>query len=276
MNQTLQIGQTVDDPAKQGKELTDSIKYASYIQSALLPAPDLFQRLLKEYFIFFLPKDFVSGDFYWIGRHRNEIIVVAADCTGHGVPGAFMSILGISFLNEILGKGCFSSAAGILNQLRERVMKSLHQTGERNEQKDGMDIALCMFNPDTGALEYAGANNPFYLVRQGTLIEIRGDRMPIGINIVEEKSFTNHTLQLEENDMVYLITDGYPDQFGGPDEKKFKYKPFKELLEKISKKPMKDQKQLLENEMHQWMQNLKQVDDILVVGFKYIRSKSVS
>lgn len=266
----------LDEVEKQRKELTDSIKYASYIQSALLPAPGLFQRLLKEYFIFFRPRDLVSGDFYWIGKHKNQVIIAAADCTGHGVPGAFMSILGISFLNEILGRAAFTNAAGILNQLRERVMKALHQTGEKDEQKDGMDISLCIVDFENAILEFAGANNPVYVVRNHSLTEIRGDRMPIGINIVQEKSFTNHTLHLENNDMVYLITDGFPDQFGGKEEKKFKYKPFKQLLAGIGHKPPSEQKILLEKELKQWMKNLKQVDDILIIGFKYISPNSAT
>jgi serine phosphatase RsbU (regulator of sigma subunit) len=264
----------LEETERQRKELTDSIKYASYIQSALLPSVELFNRLLPENFIFFKPRDVVSGDFYWISKFKNSVIVAAADCTGHGVPGAFMSMLGISFLNEIVGKGCFHSASAILNQLRERVMKTLHQTGEKKEQKDGMDIGLCIIDYDKHQLQYAGANNPVYLIRSHNLFEIKGDRMPIGINIVEERSFTNHFIDLEENDMIYLITDGYPDQFGGTNERKLKYKPFKDILLRVYTLEMNEQVIILEQELRNWMGNLNQIDDILIVGFKYIRAKS--
>jgi serine phosphatase RsbU (regulator of sigma subunit) len=264
----------LEETERQRKELTDSIKYASYIQSALLPSAELFNRLLPENFIFFKPRDVVSGDFYWISKFKNSVIVAAADCTGHGVPGAFMSMLGISFLNEIVGRGCFHSASAILNQLRERVMKTLHQTGEKKEQKDGMDIGLCIIDYDKHQLQYAGANNPVYLIRSDNLFEIKGDRMPIGINIVEERAFTNHIIDLEENDMIYLITDGYPDQFGGINERKLKYKPFKDILLRVYTLQMNEQVIILDEELRNWMGNLNQIDDILIVGFKYIRAKS--
>lgn len=265
----------LEEAEKQRKELTDSIKYASYIQSALLPSKELFEHLLPEHFIFFKPRDVVSGDFYWISKFKNNVIVVAADCTGHGVPGAFMSMLGISFLNEIVSKGCFNSASSILNQLREMVMKSLHQTGDKKEQKDGMDITLCMLDFQNRQLQYAGANNPIYIIRNGSFIEIKGDRMPIGINIVEERSFTNHRLELQENDMIYLITDGYPDQFGGQNERKLKYKPFKDILLRIYSMQMHEQVFVLEEELYKWMGNVSQIDDILIVGFRYICPKSL-
>jgi serine phosphatase RsbU (regulator of sigma subunit) len=267
-------GSLLEEAEKQRKELTDSIKYASYIQSALLPSKEIFDRLLPENFIFFKPRDVVSGDFYWISKIKNSVIIAAADCTGHGVPGAFMSMLGISFLNEIVGKGCYSSASSILNQLRERVMKTLHQTGDKKEQKDGMDISLCILDFEKHQAQYAGANNPIYLIRKGELLEIKGDRMPIGINIVEERSFTNHLINLEENDMIYLITDGYPDQFGGLDERKLKYKPFRDILLRIYSMPMHDQVLILEEELLRWMGNVNQIDDILIIGFKYISAKS--
>src|SRR5512133_1034181 len=197
---------------KQRKELTDSIRYAAYIQNAMLPGPDLFRRFLPDSFIYFKPKDIVSGDFYWLNRSREMLILAVADCTGHGVPGAFMSVLGISFLNEIVGRGCFFNAANILNQLRERVMKALHQTGEWNEQKDGMDISLCIIQKEKKEMHFAGANNPIYIVRNGSLIEYKADKMPIGISAGTEKSFTNNRIDLEVGDTIYLFTDGYVDQ----------------------------------------------------------------
>lgn len=153
-------------------------------------------------------------------------------------------------------------------------MKSLHQTGERKEQKDGMDISLCLLDFQKNQLQYAGANNPIYLIRKGNFIEIKGDRMPIGINIVEERSFTNHIIELEENDMMYLITDGYPDQFGGLNERKLKYKPFKEILLHIHNMQMHEQVIVLEEELRKWMGNINQIDDILIIGFRYISANS--
>src|SRR6056297_3041365 len=166
------------DLMDQRRELLASIKYASFIQKAILPEFNYLDKVLHEYFIFHLPRDIVSGDFYYCTRVEDHIIVAAGDCTGHGVPGALMSIMGASFLNDIIsGRGPWK-ASRILNLLRERVMKALHQTGEDEENKDAIDMALVVFNEETGELEYAGANNPLYHVRKGTLTEIKGDKMP--------------------------------------------------------------------------------------------------
>ena len=221
----------------QQKELAGSLSYASSIQAALLPDLRYFKKIFPESFVLFKPRDIVSGDFYWYNRKDNRMVVVAADCTGHGVPGAFMSILGISFLNEIVSKS-IPRANTILNRLRENVMKALHQTGDKSEHKDGMDIALCVIDLDQMKMEFSGAFNPLYMIRNEQLIETRGDKMPIGINAVVEKSFTHHDIQLEMGDLIYIFSDGYPDQFGGPDEKKFRYKTMKQLLLKIYNKPL--------------------------------------
>jgi serine phosphatase RsbU (regulator of sigma subunit) len=252
---------------RQKMELTDSINYAAYIQKAMLPSPDLFRKLLPEFFIFYKPKDIVSGDFYWLSRWKEFLVLAVADCTGHGVPGGFMSVMGISFLNEIIGRGCFSNAAGILNQLRERVMKALHQTGDWDEQKDGMDIVVCMIDKEKQEMHYAGANNPLYLIRQGTFMEFKGDKMPIGISAGMEKSFTNQRIKLEKGDTVYLFTDGYIDQFGGDSRKKFKPAPLKTLLVNNSGYSLEQQKDILEQTLTAWQNGLPQVDDILAVGF---------
>ncbi|MCK5464324.1 MAG: SpoIIE family protein phosphatase, partial [Bacteroidales bacterium] len=190
-----------------------------------------------------------------------------ADCTGHGVPGAFMSILGISFLNEIVNKQ-IPRANTILNRLRENVMKALHQTGDNSEHKDGMDIALCVVDLDEMKMEFSGAFNPLYMIRNGRLLETRGDKMPIGINAVVEKSFTNHDIKLEMGDLIYIFSDGYPDQFGGPQEKKFRYKHMQNLLISNSNKPLESQKRELELTFIQWKGNLEQVDDVLIIGIK--------
>jgi len=206
---------------EQRKELISSIKYASFIQEAILPDQAYLDKVLNESFTLYLPRDIVSGDFYYCAKIENFLIIAAGDCTGHGVPGALMSIMGASFLNDIIsGRGPWK-ASRILNLLRERVMKALHQTGGDDENKDAMDMALCVFNEDSGELQYSGANNPLYHVRNGILTEIKADKMPVGINAIDEESFTNHTIRLISDDMIYIFSDGYPDQFGGKYNKKF-------------------------------------------------------
>jgi serine phosphatase RsbU (regulator of sigma subunit) len=256
-----------DEIEQQQKELEESLRYAGSIQSALLPEERYFKNIFPDSLILFIPRDIVSGDFYWIYRKKQKVVVVAADCTGHGVPGAFMSMLGVSFLNEIVSKE-IPRANIILNRLRENVMKALHQTGEITEHKDGMDIALCMVDLEQMELQFSGAFNPMYLVRKGTLIEVRGDKMPIGIAPIEEKSFTNHILDIRKNDVIYIFSDGFADQFGGPEDRKFRYKPFKELLVKIHKQNMAKQKTILAKKFHRWKGDLEQIDDILIIGFK--------
>lgn len=257
----------LEELQKQKKELTDSIRYASYIQQAMLPSLELFSRLLPESVVFFKPRELVSGDFYWISRQRKKIILAAVDCTGHGVPGGLMSVLGISFLNEMVSRGEALTASSLLNQLRERVMKALHQTGRWDEQKDGMDIALCIIDTGNHVLHFAGANNPAYLVRNDELLEIPGDKMPIGIHMVTEKSFTNHMLDIAKNDKVYIFTDGFIDQFGGEKSKKFKNIRFRELIRNVAKLPFSKQFEFLEDQLVQWKGNLPQIDDILIIGF---------
>ncbi|UCG28840.1 MAG: SpoIIE family protein phosphatase [Bacteroidales bacterium] len=258
-----------DEIARQKKEIIYSLQYASLIQSALLPPDRIIKMYLPDYFVLYLPKDIISGDFYWLAEADECVLFAAADCTGHGVPGALMSILGISFLNETLKEKCHLKANRILNQLREKIMKALHQTGERAKSKDGMDIALCIYNPTTGELQYSGANNPLYFIRGNELEEIRPDKMPIGISGTEELSFANHLLQMESGDIIYLFSDGFADQFGGPEGKKFKYKPFKQLLFEIHKKPMPEQKDILVSAVYDWKGDLDQVDDILIMGVRF-------
>lgn len=254
---------------RQRKELTESIRYASYIQKALLPASTLFKKLLPDHFILFQPRDIVSGDFYWITKKKSEIIIAVADCTGHGVPGAFMSILGITTLNEVVARNCYTSAGSILNQLREGIMRSLSQTGEDFEQKDGIDMALCIMDTNSNHIQYAGAFNPLYIINNNELVEINGDKMPIGVAAEEERSFTTHRITLEPGSIVYLFSDGFADQFGGPNGKKFKYQPFRDLLMKIHDLPMHRQKEELFYTFEQWRGNYPQLDDILIVGFRY-------
>jgi serine phosphatase RsbU (regulator of sigma subunit) len=261
------ISEQKDKIEFQQRELEESLRYAGSIQSALLPGKQAFTRFFSDCFILFKPRDIVSGDFYWIHKKGSMIAVAAADCTGHGVPGAFMSILGISFLNEIVGK-CIPKASIILNKLRESIMKTLHQTGAKSEHKDGMDIALCVIDTDRLELEFSGAFNPLYLIRGDELIEVRGDKMPIGISFLTETSFTNHKLSILPGDQIYIFSDGFADQFGGPEEKKFRYGPFKDLLLSIHKQKMEKQQVLLEKKFDRWKRDIEQVDDVLIIGLK--------
>lgn len=254
---------------KQQKELEDSIKYASYIQSAILPPIRTLFNEFEDSFIYFEPRNMVSGDFYWFAKKKDLFFIAAADCTGHGVPGAFMSILGMTFLNEIVNQDRIPRASNILNLMREKVMKALHQTGENSDQKDGMDIALCIIDRSVDEIQYAGAFNPLYIIRNESLIEFKGDKMPIGIHAVEEVPFKNHTYPLEEGDSIYLFTDGYIDQFGGPNDKKFKNGRLKKLLLNISTKPMVQQYQILHDTFYDWKDEQEQIDDILIMGIHY-------
>jgi serine phosphatase RsbU (regulator of sigma subunit) len=253
---------------KQKEEITDSIRYAKRIQTAILPSGDFAETILPEHFILFRPRDIVSGDYYWMNKVGNKVIIAAADCTGHGVPGAFMSMLGVSFLNEIVNKNNTVQPHLILNELRRQVKRTLGQTGKDGEAKDGMDIALCVIDFDTMHLQYAGAYNPLYLFRNGELVEIKADKMPIGIYIREKDSFTNHEVQLEKGDTFYIFSDGYADQFGGPTGGKFKSKPFKELLLKIQDKTMQEQRELLNKHIDDWRGNIEQIDDVIILGVR--------
>jgi len=256
----------------QDNEISESLRYASYIQQAIFPSSGLINRLIPDYFIFYQPRDLVSGDFYYVSRRNEKLIIGVGDCTGHGVPGALMSILGITFLNEIIAHGSFSSAGAILNQMREHVMDALCQTGIDGERKDGIDLALCIIDPKTHVMTFAGAFNPVYIVRDNAIIEISGDMMPVGVGAEEELCFTTHLYELNHNDVIYLFTDGFADQFGGPKNRKFKYKPFRDLLLEISSLPMADQKVAIERTFNDWKGNLQQLDDVLVFGFRYLTS----
>jgi len=230
--------------------------------------------VFPNHFVLLLPKDILSGDFYWIQKKGNQICFAVADCTGHGVPGAMMSVMGISFLNELVARSCDFKANRLLNQLREKVMKSLGQTGAGDISEDGMDIALCIIDQDTETLQYSGAYNPLYLIRNGELKIYSPDHMPVGVHIMEEKSFANHEIKLEEGDLIYLFSDGYPDQLGGSKNKKFMYNNFRNLLLNISNLPMDNQQELLKSTLYEWMGTNKQIDDILVMGVKYSRTNN--
>jgi len=252
---------------QKNKDITDSINYAKNIQEAILPKAGV-DDMFVDSFIMYRPRDIVSGDFYWIKKDENRLLIAAADCTGHGVPGAFMSILGIAFLNEIIIKNPFIEANEILNLLRDNVIVSLHQTGKEGESKDGMDLALCVFDIKTGILQFAGANNPMYLIRNNEIKEIKPDKMPVGFHY-NIQSFNNNYIELYPGDKVYIFSDGFADQFGGPKGKKFKYAQLKEILLNIYTKPMSEQKTILESTFDNWIGDLEQIDDILVIGVQF-------
>jgi serine phosphatase RsbU (regulator of sigma subunit) len=268
MRDNLLLEEQKTEIEKQKEEITDSIKYAKRIQNAILPAPEFATEILREHFILFRPRDIVSGDYYWMNKVGNKVIVAAADCTGHGVPGAFMSMLGVSFLNEIVNKNNTVQPHLILNDLRSQVKRTLGQTGKEGEAKDGMDIALCVIDFEANKLQYAGAYNPLLLFRNGELIEVKADKMPIGIYIREKESFTNNEIELQPGDTFYIFSDGYADQFGGPTGGKFKSKPFKELLLSIQDKSMEEQREILNTTIDQWRGEIDQIDDIIVMGVR--------
>lgn len=259
---------------QQKQKITDSIVYAKRIQSAILPPNRFIQHLLADHFILYKPRDIVSGDFYWIKQVEDRICIAAADCTGHGVPGALMSMLGMTFLNEIINKNPKILAADILNDLRTHIISSLRQTGKSGETRDGMDISLCIINHKSKTLEYAGANNHLYMIRDTEFTEVKADRMPIGIHRRAKEPFTNHVIDIKKDDIIYIFTDGYADQFGGDDGRKFLPANFKNLLMEIHHKPFSEQRQLLETSFDNWRGEHKQLDDVLVIGFKIAFEKA--
>jgi serine phosphatase RsbU (regulator of sigma subunit) len=267
-----------DKIAEQNKNITDSIVYAQRIQQAVLPPESFIRSLLPDHFILFKPRDIVSGDFYWAGRRDDKIVITAADSTGHGVPGAFMSLLGVSFLNEIISEfnGQELKPHEILNRLRTKIKTSLRQTGEAKESKDGMDMALCVIDPETNELEYAGANNSMLRVRNNELTKFKADRMPVGVHYRDEQSFKTQSINAQAGDVYYIFSDGYVDQFGGKKGRKFMLPRFKELILENHHKPMAQQKEIFDKTIEEWRNHPstslnephEQLDDILVIGFK--------
>jgi serine phosphatase RsbU (regulator of sigma subunit) len=252
---------------EKNKDIIDSINYAKRIQDALLKEEEHVSAHLPEHFIYFKPKDIVSGDFYWALEQQDFFYIAAVDCTGHGVPGAFMSMLGIAFLNEITANTHKLSPAEILNQLRDKIIRELGQTGKAGGSKDGMDISIACLNLQTKEMIWAGANNPLYLIKEGILSQIKPNKQPIGYQ-ENQQPFSNHTIQLESGTCFYLFTDGYADQFGGDKGKKFKYSQLQELLVSIHKDPMSKQKEVLKNRFEDWKGNMEQVDDVCLIGMR--------
>lgn len=258
--------------ANKNKNILDSIEYAKRIQDAMLPSQKDLAALPYECFVFYQPKDIVSGDFYWFNQaEQNDkklLNVAIGDCTGHGVPGALMSILGMSSIQEIYAQDALYSPHQILDQLRKKITLNLKQTGVLGEQKDGMDLGLIHYYPEDRKLEFAGAHFPVWIVRNHTLIEMKGDRMPIGIHYGKEKPFTSRTFDLEEGDWIYLFSDGFADQVGGDLNKKYLSKNFKKFLVSISHLSSQEQKEAIQHEFQTWKNENDQIDDVLVFGLR--------
>ena len=264
----VELKKAYDIIEEKNRDITASISYASRIQRAILPDPSDIKGLTSRLFIVYFPKDIVSGDFYWFSVVKKKLVLIAADCTGHGVPGALMSMLGISFLEEIVNFREVTESGHILNELRKEIQRALHQKGVSQEQKDGMDIALCVIDKQNDSLQYSGAFNSLYLVRNGELTEYSADRMPIGIFDMADAEFTTNNIQSLPGDMIYMFSDGYADQFGGPDSKKFKYSRLKELFVSVHEKPLMEQKKIIEKTFLEWRGEDQQIDDVLVMGYR--------
>lgn len=253
----------------QKKEITDSINYAKRIQESILPPAETWSKILPDSFIFYRPKDIVSGDFYWIEQKEDVVCFAAVDCTGHGVPGALMSVVGFNLLTQAINEVNLVKPSDILKHLDAGVTKTLRQSEDGKGVKDGMDLSLCSLNRKTLELQYAGAFNSLYYVSNGVLTEIKADKFPIGVNLDGKvDNYTNHVIQLKEGDCVYLYSDGYADQFGGAKGKKFKYNQLKELLSSIALLPVEEQRNIIEVKFDQWKGPLEQVDDVVIIGVR--------
>ncbi len=258
-----------DQIFKQNEDIKKSIEYAKRIQTAVMTPKEHIDRLIPEHYLIFRPRDIVSGDFYWVNQKDGKLVMVVADCTGHGVPGAFMSMLGISFLNEIVTGGVAIEPHEILNTLRARTKSTLSQTGREGENRDGMDMVVCVFDPQTSMLQFAGAYNPLYLVSQGEIVEYKPDKMPVGIHLNEKESFTINEIPIRKGDQIVMFSDGFIDQFGGADGRKYMSRHFKRLLASIYNEPVDVQKGMLEEAIDNWMVGYHQVDDIVIMGVRF-------
>jgi serine phosphatase RsbU (regulator of sigma subunit)/Tfp pilus assembly protein PilF len=285
-NRMRYIRKTNEKINMQKQLITDSITYAQRIQSAILPSREVMDELLPEHFVLYRPKDIVSGDFYWIKEVQDHLVIVGADCTGHGVPGAFMSMLGITMFNDLIGDRCFDAPGAILDRLRDNVKEMLVQQGNTDEQKDGMDLAIAVYNRTTREIHFSGANNPLYIIRKKEqapqedlepfasvdngdfrLFELKGDKQPIGTHW-EENPFRTTSVKLMQEDAFYMFSDGYIDQYGGENRKKFKSMNFKKLLLSVQSESMEMQRQTLEQTFDQWKGPHEQIDDLIVLGVR--------
>ncbi len=253
------------------KDLLDSIRYAYRIQTAIAPPEYLVNELLPEHFILYLPKDVVSGDFYFVSEFKDKVLFAAVDCTGHGVPGALMSVIGFNGLIQGVQSDKINTPAELLSFLDEYVNDVLRQTHDESGVKDSMDLAVCTVDFKKKEVMYAGAYNPLYYVKNNELFEIKADKLPIGVNIDGVVDiYTNHVIQLDKGDSVYIFSDGYADQFGGPKIKKFKYRQLKDLILSVQGKTMPEQGEILKKTLIEWQGDEEQIDDILVMGVRLI------
>ena len=271
VRQKEEIEKQSEQIAELYEQVKDSILYAKRIQEAILPSREEINASLQNSMVLFRPKDIVSGDFYWFTEKPDRVIIAAADCTGHGVPGALMSMIGSSLLNEIVNEKGITQPNEILLALKHGVIKALNKHPSSDQTKDGMDIGICSIPKKGNKIDFAGANNPLWMVRDGEIIDFRGDRQPVGIygdNL--DTPYTNHTIDIQDGDSVYIFSDGYADQFGGPRGKKFKYSQFKKLLVQINNETMESQRDTLNTRIEEWMGDQEeQIDDILVVGIRF-------
>jgi len=263
--QNNEISSQRDKIALQKKEIMDSIQYASKIQAAMLSSHDIIAKTGADFFVFYRPRDIVSGDFYWFAQHENYLFVAAVDCTGHGVPGAFMSMLGLTFLNDIVSHSNVLDTGEILFKLRKSIVEALNQKAE-SSRKDGMDIGLCRIDMNTDTLQFSGAYNHCFVVRKKELILLSASKMPVGLSDTMDITFDVQELKLDKGDTFYLYSDGFPDQFGGSKGKKFMSKRFKALLAENSSLPMAEQAKQLGKIIDEWMGGTEQIDDMLVLG----------
>lgn len=270
--QNIEINQQKIELENKNQNITDSIDAAKSIQDAVLPPESHFKQLFPESFILYMPKDIVSGDFYWTSEWDNKLLVAAADCTGHGVPGAFMSMLGHNLLDKIVKESNLTQPSVVLDRLNQEIISVLHQNKDNSKVRSGMDIALLSIDKKKKLLQFAGAHNPLYLFRNKELIEIKADKLSIGNYALHVKlgnrPFTNHEIPLEEGDVLYIFSDGFPDQIGGPERKKFFYQPFKDFLQSICTDNPEEQKRSLQERNLEWRRHYDQTDDILVLGLK--------
>src|SRR5687768_6659077 len=253
----------------QNRKITESINYAKRIQNAILPNNRVINRALPDSFILYKPRDVVSGDFPWFVQVKDEIFIAAVDCTGHGVPGALLSLIGYFLLNDIVRSRKITEPGKILDMLDEGVTTTLRQD-EDATTKDGMDIALCKINVTTREVEYAGAHRPLYIMKNSVMEEVKGNKFPIGGGIFKNQTnFTNTKIKLQKGDSIYFSSDGFPDQFGGPEGRKFGPKRVREIIEQVHKKNMADAMTVFDNDWEGWRDTTKQTDDVLLIGIKF-------
>ena len=249
-------------------DVTDSIRYAKRLQDSILPPDRYIKKLFPSSFVLFKPKDIVSGDFYWVHNIKDEMIFASVDCTGHGVPGAFMSLVGANGLKSAVTEHSLAQTGPILDDLNKYASESLNKTGDENAIRDGMDISICSLNRKKNKIQFSGAYNPLYLIRDNELQIFKTDKFAIGSFEPGTKNYQTFSLDVKKGDIIYLFSDGYADQFGGLKGKKFMYRQFKETLLAICHEPMETQKVLLDQKIEAWRGSLDQIDDILVMGVK--------